>query len=399
MLLSLVEVELKQDLNIMPSQLYEKIKTDNPAPPGLEVVVNGRDRKQMANFKYGIQNKFRPMKDAIYNLNTFVRENERQFIMSIEQMAQDFLVSCMLPDRPEIINKLLTEYLNEPFVVLYNTTFELGDFYASAAIYHQKSLIGQPVFPLGILIHEKNLRKTICFNVTENGNVYLCFNVTENGNVYLFGCKRPCKDDFKNIKPKVTDIEFDDEESETQVETATCADDVKIGKPATNDFDFDTQVETATCDYDDKIGKPATKDFDFDTQVETATCDYDSQSDVVEKNNSDFTYCPEHPVETTNCAYDAGRLHIKQLEKEINSTRATIIIDSQIPSGDENEDAYKLPEMRPKPIDLQTLISNNLSNLEAEEDEDIISSLSDVDDEALLNDKNIALDTFRNLEL
>uniref|UniRef100_A0A915JPZ9 PHD-type domain-containing protein n=1 Tax=Romanomermis culicivorax TaxID=13658 RepID=A0A915JPZ9_ROMCU len=59
--------------------------------------------------------------------------------------------------------------------------------------------------------------------------------------------------------------------------------------------------------------------------------------------------------------------------------------DSQIPSGDENEDVYKLPEMRPKPMDLQTLISNNLSNLEAEEDEDIIGSLSDVDDKALLN--------------
>uniref|UniRef100_A0A915JPX9 Uncharacterized protein n=1 Tax=Romanomermis culicivorax TaxID=13658 RepID=A0A915JPX9_ROMCU len=147
------------------------------------------------------------------------------------------------------------------------------------------------------------------------------------------GRKRPPKEDFKNVKPKVTDIEFGDEESETQletatcdddvkirkpahtqVETATCADDIKIGKPATNDFDFHTQVETATCDYDDKIGKPTKKDFDFDTQVETATCDYDSQSDLMEKNNSDFTNFHEHPAETTNCAYDAGRLNIKQLE-------------------------------------------------------------------------------------
>uniref|UniRef100_A0A915K192 Uncharacterized protein n=1 Tax=Romanomermis culicivorax TaxID=13658 RepID=A0A915K192_ROMCU len=41
--------------------------------------------------------------------------------------------------------------------------------------------------------------------------------------------------------------------------------------------------------------------------------------------------------------------------------------------------------MRPKPMDLQTLISNNLSNLEAEEDEDMIGRLRDVDDKALLN--------------
>uniref|UniRef100_A0A915I6M2 Uncharacterized protein n=1 Tax=Romanomermis culicivorax TaxID=13658 RepID=A0A915I6M2_ROMCU len=68
----LIEVQLEQDKNLIPSQLYEKLKTDNPAPPGLEAVLNSRDRKQMANFKYTIQNKFRPMKDAICNLNTFI---------------------------------------------------------------------------------------------------------------------------------------------------------------------------------------------------------------------------------------------------------------------------------------------------------------------------------------
>uniref|UniRef100_A0A915JP92 Uncharacterized protein n=1 Tax=Romanomermis culicivorax TaxID=13658 RepID=A0A915JP92_ROMCU len=45
----LVEVELKRDLNITPSQLYEKIRTDHPALPGLEAVVNDRDRKQITN--------------------------------------------------------------------------------------------------------------------------------------------------------------------------------------------------------------------------------------------------------------------------------------------------------------------------------------------------------------
>uniref|UniRef100_A0A915HEU7 SWIM-type domain-containing protein n=1 Tax=Romanomermis culicivorax TaxID=13658 RepID=A0A915HEU7_ROMCU len=39
----------------------------------------------------------------------------------------------------------------------------------------------------------------------------------------------------------------------------------------------------------------------------------------------------------------------------------------------------------PVTMDLQRLINNNLSNLEAEEDEDIIGSLSDVEDEALLD--------------
>uniref|UniRef100_A0A915HKI3 Uncharacterized protein n=1 Tax=Romanomermis culicivorax TaxID=13658 RepID=A0A915HKI3_ROMCU len=74
--------------------------------------------------------------------------------------------------------------------------------------------------------------------------------------------------------------------------------------------------------------------------------------------------------------------------KEVNITRATIIIDSQITSCDEIEDELpnsdKIPKMKPKLIDLQTLTSNNLSNLEAEEGEDIISSLSDVDNDALL---------------
>uniref|UniRef100_A0A915J250 Uncharacterized protein n=1 Tax=Romanomermis culicivorax TaxID=13658 RepID=A0A915J250_ROMCU len=48
----LVEVELQQDPNLTPSQLYEEIKTANPAPPGLEAVLNGRDRKQMVYFTW-----------------------------------------------------------------------------------------------------------------------------------------------------------------------------------------------------------------------------------------------------------------------------------------------------------------------------------------------------------
>uniref|UniRef100_A0A915IEQ9 Uncharacterized protein n=1 Tax=Romanomermis culicivorax TaxID=13658 RepID=A0A915IEQ9_ROMCU len=74
--------------------------------------------------------------------------------------------------------------------------------------------------------------------------------------------KSPCKDDFKNIKPKVMDIEFEEEDLETQVETATCDYDIKIGKPTTNDIDSDNsrdlQVETATCDYDCEIDLPKT---------------------------------------------------------------------------------------------------------------------------------------------
>uniref|UniRef100_A0A915IVA8 Uncharacterized protein n=1 Tax=Romanomermis culicivorax TaxID=13658 RepID=A0A915IVA8_ROMCU len=46
--------------------------------------------------------------------------------------------------------------------------------------------------------------------------------------------------------------------------------------------------------------------------------------------------------------------------KEINSTRATIIIDSQIPSCDENEDRYKIPEMGPKllPVELSIHVTS-----------------------------------------
>uniref|UniRef100_A0A915JEP2 Uncharacterized protein n=1 Tax=Romanomermis culicivorax TaxID=13658 RepID=A0A915JEP2_ROMCU len=34
-------------------------------------------KKTMTNFKYALQKKFRPTKDAIYNLNTFIRKNEQ----------------------------------------------------------------------------------------------------------------------------------------------------------------------------------------------------------------------------------------------------------------------------------------------------------------------------------
>uniref|UniRef100_A0A915K4B2 Uncharacterized protein n=1 Tax=Romanomermis culicivorax TaxID=13658 RepID=A0A915K4B2_ROMCU len=98
----------------------------------------------------------------------------------------------------------------------------------------------------------------------------------------------------------------------------------------------------------------------------------------------------------------------------VSDIETTIIIDSQIPTCDEIEDTDLIPEMRQKPpmdlsmlisnnlsnlepeedeeiiarlsdMDLSTLITNNLSNLEPEEDEEIIDRLSDVDDDALLN--------------
>uniref|UniRef100_A0A915JUR7 Uncharacterized protein n=1 Tax=Romanomermis culicivorax TaxID=13658 RepID=A0A915JUR7_ROMCU len=76
--------------------------------------------------------------------------------------------------------------------------------------------------------------------------------------------------------------------------------------------------------------------------------------------------------------------------EEINVTRATIILDWQITCCHHLEvelpNWVKILEMKPKPIDSQSLITNNLSNLEAKEEEDIIGSLSDVDDHALLGE-------------
>uniref|UniRef100_A0A915L9V4 Uncharacterized protein n=1 Tax=Romanomermis culicivorax TaxID=13658 RepID=A0A915L9V4_ROMCU len=193
------------------------------------------------------------------------------------------------------------------------------------------------------------------------------------------------------------DIEFEEEDLETQVETTTCDYDIKIGKPTTNDIDSDNspdpQVETATCDYNIKIRKDTTNDIDWDNshdpQVEMATCDYNCENDLPKTNNSNLGNCSEHKVETATCAYDAGRLIVKHIEEEINVTRATIILNSQITSCYDIEDKLpnlkEIPEMKPKLIDLQTLITNNLSNLEAEE-EDIIGSLSDLEDDALLGE-------------
>uniref|UniRef100_A0A915L1I5 Uncharacterized protein n=1 Tax=Romanomermis culicivorax TaxID=13658 RepID=A0A915L1I5_ROMCU len=67
----------------------------------------------MANFKYAVQNKFQPMKDAIYNLNTFIHENKHQFIMSIEQTAQDFLLPIELSTLKNILNLVLQHKFGE----------------------------------------------------------------------------------------------------------------------------------------------------------------------------------------------------------------------------------------------------------------------------------------------
>lgn len=83
--------------------------------------------------------------------------DDTKFVLNLKLWSEDMAVHCMLPSTKEIVEECLMEYPDEPFIMLYDTTFNVGPFYASPLIFRNRCLNNDPVFPIGVLIHEKKL--------------------------------------------------------------------------------------------------------------------------------------------------------------------------------------------------------------------------------------------------
>uniref|UniRef100_A0A915K961 Uncharacterized protein n=1 Tax=Romanomermis culicivorax TaxID=13658 RepID=A0A915K961_ROMCU len=57
-----------------------------------------------------------------------------QFIHELDASLKDLAIKCMFEEIHTVVKGSITEYPNEPLILLYDTTFQLGDFYASALI-------------------------------------------------------------------------------------------------------------------------------------------------------------------------------------------------------------------------------------------------------------------------
>uniref|UniRef100_A0A915J0R7 Uncharacterized protein n=1 Tax=Romanomermis culicivorax TaxID=13658 RepID=A0A915J0R7_ROMCU len=81
------------------------------------------------NFRWReIQQKLHRTQDALFNIFQFMREGKNQFVHKFDASLKDLAVKCMFNEIRTVVEKSITDYPNNPLILLYDTAFQLGDF-------------------------------------------------------------------------------------------------------------------------------------------------------------------------------------------------------------------------------------------------------------------------------
>lgn len=125
------------------------------------MVACPRNTKQVKNFKYEI-NKLTVSRDEINSLLELARQNFENIIHVIEIHPETNVIfgdpSCI-----ELANDLLKRSCTNKYIpqlMSYDTTFNLGNFYVSILVMRNTDIIGDPIFPVLFMTHEKKLLPT-----------------------------------------------------------------------------------------------------------------------------------------------------------------------------------------------------------------------------------------------
>uniref|UniRef100_A0A915KK24 SWIM-type domain-containing protein n=1 Tax=Romanomermis culicivorax TaxID=13658 RepID=A0A915KK24_ROMCU len=84
-----------------------------------------------------------------------MRKGKNQFVHKFDASLKDLAVKCMFNKIHTVVEESVTDYPNDPLILLYDTMFQLGDFYASALIMRHRCIIDEPIIPVAILLHER----------------------------------------------------------------------------------------------------------------------------------------------------------------------------------------------------------------------------------------------------
>ncbi len=111
----------------LPGNVYKKFVAQSSGPPEYHPVLVPRNKKQVHNCQQKERQKCRLTHDAIYNLHEVVCDLDG-FVRSIKTYP-DLEIICGLPSLSSQMNQILaTDSTENPQLLFYDTTFQLGDF-------------------------------------------------------------------------------------------------------------------------------------------------------------------------------------------------------------------------------------------------------------------------------
>jgi len=141
-----------------PSNVYKQA-TGSDVEPILHPVLTPRNTKQVQNAAYQVTQSTHLSRDSVYNLLELAYDADT-FVHKIS-LFPNLAVTC---GNPEIIQHCNTSLLLSPFehssLLSYDTTFCLGDFYASVLLFRMSIFDQSPVIPVLFFIHDSKTTTT-----------------------------------------------------------------------------------------------------------------------------------------------------------------------------------------------------------------------------------------------
>ena len=123
---------------------------------GHDAVSKPRNVKQIHNIKAAQQQEARLTRDAIYNAHELAYEG------NFVQYVSTFPDVCVVVADNEMIDELNTVVkLKDPeFLLSYDTTFSLGEFYVSPLVFKHTMFENNPIVAGMFMIHDRKLQDT-----------------------------------------------------------------------------------------------------------------------------------------------------------------------------------------------------------------------------------------------
>lgn len=140
--------------------VYRKLSSKADIEGEHHGILNPRNLRQVINHQALSREKGKLSKDDIYNLIQLAHHLDG-FVAEIT-VYPDLLTIFALPEIMDTFIELLQSNADSPVCLVYDTTFNLGDFYVSPLVFRHVLFESTPWIPLAFLIHDRKLQK--CHN-------------------------------------------------------------------------------------------------------------------------------------------------------------------------------------------------------------------------------------------
>ena len=119
-------------------------------------VLVPRDTTQVKNVQARNRQLFRLTHDALYNLHE-IAYDLGNFVSKIITYP-NLVVVCGLKSLKQELDRLILLSSDDPILLSYDTTFEIGDFYVFPFLFKHVLFESHPVIPVAFLLHERKFQ-------------------------------------------------------------------------------------------------------------------------------------------------------------------------------------------------------------------------------------------------